>query len=300
MLFPKAPDGGPCPLPKERLHIWPRGAHMLMSLANLDGSHTGTIYLPKTGPGSFDELSAGGEAATAAFMTEHYGDAVPLMGGMAEVTRQFLGNPVGFLGTVRAKQWAVGRTLLIGDAAHAIVPFFGQGTNCGFEDCLRLDEVLAAAGSTPHQRDIAACFERFARERKPNGDAIAEMALDNFIEMRDRVGGERFRLMKAVENALENRMPHKFRSRYAMVCYGGLGNVSYDVALKLGAVQTAILEDLVPDPETGIGDVDMAKADALVEANVVPLLQKWNIDLLTVSHDLDVPASEPAQHTARM
>lgn len=298
MLFPKAPDGGPCPLAKERLHIWPRGAHMLMSLANLDGSHTGTIYLPKKGPGSFEELSS--DAKTAAFMTEHYGDAVPLMGGMAEVTRQFLGNPVGFLGTVRAKTWSSGRTLLIGDASHAIVPFFGQGTNCGFEDCLRLDEVLATAGSTPHHRDTVACFREYALARKPNGDAIAEMALDNFIEMRDRVGGERFLLMKAVENLLENRLPHKFRSRYAMVCYGGLGNVSYDVALKLGAIQTAILEELVPEHTTALEDVDMAKAEALVEAKITPLLKDWGIDLTTVSHDLEVPVSATPQHTARM
>ena len=173
------------------------------------------------------------------------------------------------------------------------------------EDCLHLDQMLAEAeGGTPGNARVsgaalASVFARFSAARKRNADAIAEMALDNFVEMRDRVGGERFNLMKAVENQIENRLPDKFRSRYAMVCYGGLGNVSYDVALRLGAVQQSILQQLVPDDGSvdGVDAVDMSRAEDLIETRVVPVLRAWRIDLSTVSHDLDIPAGAVfAQH----
>ncbi|WP_222615294.1 FAD-dependent oxidoreductase [Persicimonas caeni] len=265
LIFPAA-DGGEPAMAGHALHIWPRGDHFLMGLANLDGSFTGTIYLPWKGEHGFEELDS--VEKVRAFFEEFYPDAIPLLG--EDFEEEYLSNPNGKLGTVRCKPWHLGdRALLIGDAAHGIVPFFGQGLNCGFEDCVVLDEVFTQTD------DLAEAFSTFDTRRKPNSDAIADMALENFVEMRDKVGDPHFLLKKAVEHRLENEFTDIYRSRYAMVMYS---YIPYSVAYSLGEVQQEILEELCADIERP-EDADMEHARELIEQKLVPLYDQHDVDL---------------------
>mmetsp|Transcript_20478 Transcript_20478/g.40545 ORF Transcript_20478/g.40545 Transcript_20478/m.40545 type:complete len:484 (-) Transcript_20478:126-1577(-) len=284
VIFPKAPFGGPC-MSMKGLHIWPRGHHMLMGLANLDGSFTGTLYCPNQGEDSFKELSTPDKVTS--FFKTHYSDAIDLAGGEDSLAKQVIGNPTGFLGTVRCSKWNYkGRCLLLGDASHAIVPFFGQGCNSGFEDvrvfAQHLDKYVTHINS---DSQVEACFEAFNLFQRPNANAIADMALDNFVEMCSRVGDPQFLLKKQVEQLLENRFPHKYRSRYAMTCYGGFGNVTYHAAITLGRVQHELLSQIVANLQRA-QDVDLKQAEALIDAKLVPVQKQLKVDLLTVSHEV--------------
>lgn len=199
----KGGDGGEACDGRFGLHIWPRGDHMLMALANRDGSFTGTIYMDNEGPESFAAFSdtPEGRAKCADFCKTHYADAIPLVGGLDSFVNQVVRNPTGILGTVRTSRWAVkGKVLLIGDACHAMVPFFGQGCNCGFEDTLWLSRLIdhfcccdgLVALEKCREEHFAACFAAVQAERKPSADAICDMALENFIEMRDKTGDVKF------------------------------------------------------------------------------------------------------------
>ncbi|HKE97049.1 MAG TPA: NAD(P)/FAD-dependent oxidoreductase, partial [Povalibacter sp.] len=160
---------------KNALHIWPRGGFMLIALPNLDGSFTLTLFLPRVGPDSFTSLRDA--AAVEAFFQRHFPDVALLLPDLAG---DFLQHPTGVMGTIRCSGWAAGdRLLLIGDAAHAITPFHGQGMNCAFEDCRELDRLLHA------HPDWSAAFAAFEQQRRPNTNAIADMALENYEEMRD-------------------------------------------------------------------------------------------------------------------
>ena len=290
MLFPKTTGTGTeagreTSLVRYGLHIWPRGKHMTMALSNLDGSFTGTVYMEKEGPESFAALKD--EAAAAEFLARHYPSALPLIGGMESAVKQLAHNPVGILGTVRTDTWHVGgKVLLIGDAAHAIVPFFGQGCNCGFEDCLELSRLVDkhCAGEGP--KDWEACFAALQLARKTNANAIADMALENYVEMQEKTGDRGFLLRKAVENKIEKAHEDKFRSRYAMVVYGGAGNITYRNAYKLGEVQWEILDELCEGLESPdqVDMVDMGRALQLIEQKLKPVQQALGIDLSTVSH----------------
>lgn len=185
------------------LHIWPRGDHMLMALANRDGSFTGTIYMDNEGPESFAAFSdtPEGRDKCAEFCKRHYAEAIPLVGGLDSLVSQIVQNPTGILGTVRTSKWsAKGKVLLIGDSCHAMVPFFGQGCNCGFEDTLwlskHIDDFCCSSGQVSLEKctdeNIAKCFAAVEAERKPSADAICDMALENFIEMRDKTGDLKF------------------------------------------------------------------------------------------------------------
>ena len=267
LTFPALPDGG-WAMDSNALHIWPRGAHMLMGLPNRDGTFTGTVYLPWEGAqGSFQALN--GVQAVRGFFQAEYPDAVPLLG--PDLAGEFLANPTGHLDTVRCAPWHhQDRALLLGDAAHAVVPFFGQGLNCGFEDCAVLDELLAAQG-----QDLGAVFAAFSSRRKPNADAIADMALENFVEMRDKVGDPAFLLRKQVESRLERELPQLYRSRYAMVVYS---SIPYAVARELGRVQDELLSELcrgVDAPE----QVDLDRARALIAERLTPLRKRHGVDL---------------------
>jgi kynurenine 3-monooxygenase len=222
MTFPKRESAGV--LARHGLHIWPRGTHFIMALSNLDGSFTGTLYMAKDGRESFATLKAGGDAAVRRFFEANYGDAIPLMGGLGKICEEFTANPVGRLGTVRTDKWHVGgKVLIMGDASHGIVPFFGQGTNSGFEDCYILSTLLDEAGccglgatsagvdAARLERQYAQIFGVFELRRKLNADAIATMALDNYVEMMARVGDDTFLLKKAIENRIEKAMPLKYR-----------------------------------------------------------------------------------------
>lgn len=188
------------------LHIWPRGASMMIALPNTDRSFTCTLFWAK------DEFAAldTPERVLAAFR-ERYPDAVPLMPTLAA---DYLANPVGSLVTVRCKPWVRGRVALVGDAAHAIVPFFGQGANCAFEDCVELDRSLTAT-----RGDWSAALTRYEAQRKANAEAIADMALANFVEMSEKVASPVFRGQTKVRHALERALGGRYVSRYELVSF---------------------------------------------------------------------------------
>ncbi len=240
------------------LHIWPRGAYMLIALPNVDGTFACILFLPHESPESFATLDTGEKALH--FLQERFADAVPLMPQLQE---NYAGNPVGSMVTVRCARWQMdGKVLLLGDAAHAIVPFFGQGMNCAFEDCTVFLELLDR-----HGPDWKKLFQEFEQARKPNTDAIADMALENFIEMRDRVADPRFLFRKKVELALEAKYPHYFVPKYAMVTFH---RVPYSVALSRGKIQDRLLAELC-DPISRIEDLDWKKADHLIHRDLTPL-----------------------------
>ena len=248
--------GGGFAMHREALHIWPRGNFMLIALPNLDGSFTCTLFLPFEGSPSFAGLRE--EADAQAFFEKYFPDAVPLIPGLA---RQFMQAPLGHMVTVKAWPWARGGAVLIGDAAHAIVPFFGQGMNAGFEDVTLLSGMLTG--------EWARDFARFAEARKPDTDAIADLAVENFVEMRDKVADPQFLRMREIEHELQDRMPGRYLSRYQLVTFT---RVPYRVALRAGEIQARLLTELaaqpVPDYERGI---------RVAEETLVPLLRAHGV-----------------------
>jgi len=246
-------------LEPDALHIWPRGGYMLIALPNADGSFTATLFMAREGAApSFAALDAPG-AARALFARE-FGDALALM---PDFDLEFAANPLGRLATIHATPWhAGGQALLIGDAAHAIVPFHGQGLNCAFEDCVALDDLLAEGG------DWAAAFARFDAARRADTAAIARMALENYVEMRDTVRDPRFALHKELSLALERRHPGRFIPRYSMVMFHA--EIPYAEAERRGALQAAILEDATAGLES-LQEVDWPSLDDAVRARLPPL-----------------------------
>jgi kynurenine 3-monooxygenase len=262
LSLPAGP-GGSFALEKHALHIWPRRDFMLIALPNLDGSFTCTLFLRFTGNPSFETLQT--PEAVRAFFTTHFPDVVPFL---PDLEGQFFENPTGSMVTVKCWPWtAESRAVLLGDAAHAIVPFFGQGMNAGFEDCVVLDEVLSR---TPN---LGAAFAEFARLRKPNADAIADMAVENFVEMRDSVADARFLLEKAIERRLLNAFPGEFLSRYALVTFS---RAPYQLASEVGRVASEIVRELA-NSVTSAEDVDLKVARRLVTARLVPILREGGL-----------------------
>ena len=197
-------------LDPDALHIWPRGASMMIALPNPDRSFTCTLFWPKSGPGGFDSLTT--EHQIVEHFTREYPDAVPLMPTLVE---DYQYNPVGLLATVHADPWqADGKVGLIGDAAHAILPFFGQGANCGFEDVVELDRCLSEVDD-----DWTLALPMYQERRRHNAEAIAQLAKENFVEMRDKVGSRSFLLAKQLEHGLEKVLPGRYLSRYEMVSF---------------------------------------------------------------------------------
>ncbi|MBV9697153.1 MAG: FAD-dependent monooxygenase, partial [Gammaproteobacteria bacterium] len=240
-------------LEREALHIWPRGGFMLIALPNTDGSFTATLFLARAG---FASLAS--PEAVQAFFAREFPDAVPLM---PDLLAEFARHPQGALGTVHTLPWhAGGDVLLLGDAAHAIVPFHGQGMNAAFEDCVVFDALL----DTP--APWAERFARFEAARRPNTEAIAQMALENYREMRDAVLDATFLRRKELALALERHFPGRFIPRYAMVMFHP--EIPYAEALRRGALQAELLEALDPGPQGGL---DLARAAALVTARLPPL-----------------------------
>jgi kynurenine 3-monooxygenase len=241
------------------LHIWPRGGYMLIALPNTDGSFTATLFLSTAGEGaSFAKLDARG--APTDFFREQFPDVLPLIPDLEE---QFEKNPVGRMGTLYAAPWRVGgQALLIGDAAHAIVPFHGQGMNCAFEDCRVIDDLLATGA------DWREAFSRFDALRRDDTAAIARMALENYVEMRDTVRDPRFALRKEVSLELESRHPDRFIPRYSMVMFHS--EIPYAEAERRGAVQSRLLEEAL-GRALRLGDVDWALADAAIAERLPPL-----------------------------
>jgi kynurenine 3-monooxygenase len=240
------------------LHIWPRGNLMLIALPNLDGTFACILFLPFEGPDSFAGLKTRAEVVR--FFESYFPDALPLMPSLAE---NYFTNPTGTMVTIKCSPWHIReRALLLGDAAHAIVPFFGQGLNCGFEDCTVLMDLLDGHGS-----DWSRVFGEFENARKVNADAIADMAIENFTEMRDRVADSRFLLQKKVELALQAKYPQLFVPKYAMVTFH---RVPYAVALARGIVQDRMLTELCEHIDR-VEDLDWRRAEQLIQRDLSPL-----------------------------
>ncbi len=239
------------------LHIWPRGNFMLIALPNTDGTFTVTLFLPHAGTTSFESLADARRQI--GFFEEHFADALELMPDLAE---EFAAHPTGRMGTVYCGQWSAdGHIVLLGDAAHAIVPFHGQGMNCAFEDCAILDELLAVL-PWPEACDA------YASRRKPDTDAIAKMAIENDQEMRDTVREPVFQLQKTLSLELERRFPGRFIPRYSMVMFHH--EIPYSTALHRGATQSGILGELTRNATT-LNEVDFAEATKLIESRLPPL-----------------------------
>lgn len=237
VVFPAKPDGGYTMDPNS-LHIWARQTHMLMALANTDGSFTGTIYLDHEAENhpSFRSVCGSSEEALKYFET-YFRDALEVMDAQV-ATSNFTNFKEGILGTVRCSPWAVDlestAVCLIGDAAHAIVPFFGQGVNCGLEDVLKLSELIEESSL-----DLKEAIREFSRTRKVNSDAIADLALDNFDEMRSKVADPRFILLKKLDAFIMDKFPNKYRTRYTLVMYSFN---PYSVCQRIGEIQNEFLE----------------------------------------------------------
>jgi kynurenine 3-monooxygenase len=240
------------------LHIWPRGNYMLIGLPNVDGTFACILFLPFEGADSFERLSTHSEVDQ--FFQSRFPDAAPLMPNLSE---NFFANPTGAMVTIKCSPWHVhDRALLLGDAAHAIVPFFGQGINCGFEDCTVLLDLLDRCDA-----DWERVLPEFEQSRKANTDAIADLAVENFVEMRDRVADPRFLFRKKVELALEAKYPQLFVPKYAMVTFH---RIPYATALKRGKVQDEMLTELSDGVER-MEDLDWNKADRLLHRALTPL-----------------------------
>lgn len=255
--IPPAADGG-FRIEPNALHIWPRGRYMCIALPNDERTFTVTLFLPNHGEPGFDTVRSGADAR--ALFGRDFADALPLIPALEH---DFEHNPTGLLATLYLDRWHLdGAAVLLGDAAHAMVPFHGQGMNCAFEDCVSLADHLER---TP---DRAAAFAGFQAERLPNARAIQAMALENYLEMRDRVGDDGFLLQRALERVLAERHPGRFVPRYSMVSFM---RVPYAVAFERGQVQRALLAELT-EGHAALDTLDWARVDARV-AQVLPVLE---------------------------
>ncbi|MEO6334657.1 MAG: NAD(P)/FAD-dependent oxidoreductase [Pyrinomonadaceae bacterium] len=262
--IPSAEDGGFL-LEQKALHIWPRHQFMMIALPNADGSFTCTMFLALNGPNSFEEVSRGftqakldrgsepnNQRESAAksvleFFHREFPDAVSLMPTLVE---DFFHNPTGQLGTVKCWPWNIGgKALLLGDSAHAVVPFYGQGMNCAFEDVRVLDSLINMHGDNWEQ-----IYDEYGQQRKINTDAIAEMAEENFYEMRDATADPVFQRKRELETKLEQTYPNYF-SKYSMVTFRE--DLPYSVAKKKGNAQDHLLMEICSGIDT-VSEVDLA------------------------------------------
>ena len=234
LSIPPAEDGA-MRMEKNALHIWPRKNFMLIALPNTDGTFTCTLFLPFEGDISFEAIKTKEDILS--FFNTHFPDAVPLMPTLVE---DFMNNPTSSLITTYIKPWHYqDKSALIGDAAHAIVPFYGQGMNAGFEDCTILSGLLDKYGE-----DWNTILNEYDQKRKPNGDAVAQLALLNFVEMRDRVADPHFLERKKIEKELGKRYPDKFISVYEMVSFS---HTPYNTALRCIQAQDQLLGHIMSE-----------------------------------------------------
>lgn len=247
---------------RDALHIWPRGGYMLIALPNTEGTFTATLFLAHRGSSPcFDELADA--TAARAFFEREFPDALALMPGLAD---DWAEHPTSGLATLRLQHWHFeGRAVLLGDAAHAMVPFHGQGMNCAFEDVAALDRLMQ------EHADTHAAFAAFEAERRPNAEAIQAMALENYVEMRDSVDDPDWRRQRALELRLAERHPGRFVPRYSMVSFT---RTPYAVAFERGRVQRALLVEATRGVED-IDTIDLAALDDRVHALLEPLPSHW-------------------------
>jgi kynurenine 3-monooxygenase len=277
--------GGTFQIEKHALHIWPRGTFMLIALPNLGGSFTCTLFLPFEGDISFENLKT--PEAVSKFFNQYFPDIPDLI---PDLQTSFFENPTGQMSTIKCFPWNVsGRLLLMGDAAHAIVPFFGQGMNCGFEDVMVLEQCMtdhtrrggalyverrAQVPNPDYRRQIEGAsgwetvFQDFVQRRKVNADAIADLAVENFEEMRDKVTNPQFILEKDVERLLQTKFPGRFVSRYRLVTFT---NEPYALAQAAGRLTDEILHELCLNIRHA-QEVDLELAEKLINTKLAPIL----------------------------
>ena len=239
------------------LHIWPRKDYMLIALPNLDKTFTCTLFFPFEGEQSFSALDT--KEKVEHFFNETFTDAVALMPTLAD---DFFNNPTSALVTVKCFPWVrEDKFALIGDAAHAIVPFFGQGMNCGFEDCRILDELIQK-----HDHDWAKILGEYQILRKPDADAIADLAVNNFTEMRERTADPKFLLQKKIEAKLHEKYPDKWIPAYSQVTFNP--QIRYSEALNQGQKQEAIMQEVMK-----MADIENEWENEAILNNIISKLQ---------------------------
>ncbi|MEO1052912.1 MAG: NAD(P)/FAD-dependent oxidoreductase [Bacteroidota bacterium] len=234
--IPAGPDSSFL-LEKHALHIWPRKRYMLIALPNPDATFTCTLFLPFEGETSFQSLD--NEAAVKKFFKKDFPDAFELM---PDLVAEFNSNPTSSLVTVQCYPWVKHKTLIIGDASHAIVPFYGQGMNSGFEDCLVLNDMIDT-----YDHDWGQILDNFQKVRKEDADAISHLALQNFIEMRDKVADPTFLLQKKIESRLHELFPDRWIPLYSMVTFNP--EIRYSEALRNGKRQQSIMDEVMSKPD---------------------------------------------------
>jgi kynurenine 3-monooxygenase len=234
ILLPANEDGS-YKLEKETLHIWPRGRFMMIALPNFDGSYTCTLFMPFEGHEyCFNNLTT--KEKVADFFKELFPDFYEMMPNVADTWEDF---PLSSLAIIRCFPWTHGKMALMGDAAHATVPFYGQGMNCGFEDCSVLWELMQQHGD-----DWDSIFTDYQNQRKPNGDAMQDLSLQNYIVMRDRVNDPNFLLLQKIERRINFLYPSAYFPLYSMVSFS---NIEYQTALKKGNEQEKMIINLIAE-----------------------------------------------------
>jgi len=251
--IPPAADGG-FRIEPNALHIWPRGRYMCIALPNDAGTFTVTLFLPNAGDPGFSTVRSGAEAE--ALFAREFADALPLI---PHLRRDWEQHPPGLLGTLHLERWRLGgKAVLLGDAAHAMVPFHGQGMNCAFEDCVALAALLE------QHRDSAQAFATFEAERRPHAAAIQQMALDNYLEMRDHVADPGFLLQRELEQELQRRWPARFVPHYTMVTFL---HTPYSVALERTRIQQRILAEATASHAT-LQHIDWNTLERIIHARL--------------------------------
>lgn len=259
LTIPAGPNGSFL-LEKNALHIWPRGNYMLIALPNLDGSFTCTLFFPFEGEPSFASLNS--KEKVRRFFNETFANAAALM---PELEEEYFTNATSSLVTVKCFPWIRNdQFALIGDAAHAIVPFFGQGMNCGFEDCSVLNSLMEKYGE-----DWSSILQEYQLLRKPDGDAIADLAINNFVEMRDKVADPVFILQKKIEAAFSAKHPDKWTPAYSLVTFSP--EVRYSEALRRGHLQQGIMDEIMQTP-----GIDENWNDSSIETTLLEKIKSLN------------------------
>ena len=245
---------------KNSLHIWPRGNFMLMALANLDGSFTCTLFMPFEGENSFEQLKD--EATLVEFFANYFPDTKEVI---PDLVRDFFKNPTSYLAVMKCYPWTFeDKVALIGDSAHAIVPFYGHGMNAGFEDITILSEMISKYGD-----DWKTIFAEYQKSRKPNADAIAELSRRNFMEMSAKTADEKFLLQKKIEKWFSDKHPDKWMPLYSRVTFS---LQPYSEALAIGDIQNSIMEQVMQMP-----DIETQWNSEVVENQIIKLLEKAKI-----------------------
>lgn len=235
LTIPANPDGSH-QIETNALHIWPRGNYMLIALPNMDGSYTCTLFFPFEGEYSFESLKTHQQVED--FFNDVFPDIVPLIPNLVE---DYFNNPTSSLSIMRCYPWTVSdKVLLIGDSAHATVPFYGQGMNAGFEGCYVLDKLMEK-----HGEDWKACFDEYSKYRKPDGDGVQDLSMHNFVVMRDKTADPQFLLQKKIELKFSKKYPEKWLPLYSMVSFS---NIRYSDAWKIGQQQEAIMQKIMSIP----------------------------------------------------